>query len=82
MGVIEKIFGKIKKTNKVGKEDTYQTNKWVTFTSNHNTTYLEPNWSYPVFKEEGKWYYFKFGGKIIKYPKHYFEDYVHINDEI
>lgn len=82
MGIIKKIISKIKNTNKVKKEDTYQTNKWVTFTSNHNTTYLEPNWSYPVFKEEGKWYYFKFGDKLIKYPKDYFDNYVYISDTI
>jgi len=52
----------------------------VRFTSNHNTTYLVPNWTYPVFKEGGKWYYFKFGDKLIKYPKDYFEDYVYISD--
>lgn len=55
--------------------------KWVTFTSNHNTTYLEPNCTYVVLKEGDGWYYFKFGEKIIRYPKFYFEDFTFFSSE-
>lgn len=81
---MKKIFKKILSyfdLTKNNRKKLYQKNKWVTFTSNHNTTYLEPNWSYPVFKEEGKWYYFKFGDKLIKYPKDYFEDYIYFSGD-
>lgn len=46
--------------------------KIAKFILDHNTSYLKKGYNYPITKEDEKYYFFNFGGKLIKYPKFYF----------
>ena len=46
--------------------------KRVKCINEYKTTYLKYKHNYEVEAEDKNWYYFKFGEKLIKYPKSYF----------
>ena len=51
---------------------TNEMKKRVKYILNHKTTYLAFKHNYEVESEDEKFYYFKFGDALIKYPKFYF----------
>ena len=77
--VSEKIMGLIFPNKKKTKENVNYKQKWVTFVLTHQTSFLTTGWSYLTQKEDDRWHWFNFDGKIIKYPKDYFVDGCELN---